>query len=538
MADFDAGSLDPRVLDPLWFGETFVKIRTKEQKELPFLFNGVQRSWINRATEPRTPIGYTDSSGEEPKFRVLKRGLRDLILKGRQHGFTTLIIEAFLHDTITNPSTNTSIIAHRKEASEEILNAIRFMYNSIPEWQPKPRIGRDNKGVIEFPDLGSKISVGVVGPGSVRSGTIHNLLCTEVAFWGQLQGTMAAALEAVPMNGNVVAETTPNGVGGWYYSKVVETRGGGSSWRLFEYPWFLNKKYAFPREMWRGLGSKIKLNKNGGLEPYTADEIELITTYKIRAEQIAWRRWKIGESDVRTFAQEYECDFLQSGRPVFLKDYVYNDPRTGHRRVLVRGKEGGLQVLRPFVPGRKYLLGSDVAEGLESGDYDVSTVIDYETGQECAKLRGHFPLDVYAERIVDLAELYGWPIIGIERNNHGHGCILRVRQILQEKKKLSRLYYAPDGRWGWPTLALSKAMMVKDLEEGLRKGRIHPQDQNTIDELIAFEYKANGTTGAPEGVHDDSVIALGIAAQMLRFHINDDDEESDDSDEIGVRIIS
>lgn len=521
---------DPRLLDPKWYGETFIKIRTKEQQELPFLYNPVQRSYYNRATIPTT---YTLSTGETVTVRVLRRGMRDLVLKGRQHGFSTLGIEMYFQDTITNVSTNTAIIAHRREAAEEFLNTIRFMYDSIPPWQPKPRIGRDNKGVIEFPELGSKISVGVVGEGSVRSGTIHNLLATEVAFWGKLQGTMAAALEAVPVNGNVLAESTPRGVGGWYYSKVIETRGGGGSWRLFEYPWFLNRKYQIPRDRWKAM--KIPSHEE---VPYDSTELELIATYKLTPEQIAWRRWKIGESDSRTFAQEYECDFLQSGRPVFHKDYVLTHPISLRPRTRHKSKEGGFNYIENPVAGKRYIMGVDISEGLENNDYDVATIIDWETGREVAKLRGHWPIDVFAEKCFELFKEYNLPVVVPERNNHGHAFIGRFKQLLIQAGLLNRLYYHSDGRFGRPTDKLTKAMMVTILEEALRKGRIHPADQNTIDELIAYEWKSNGTTGAPEGVHDDSVIALGLAACGYFFHIPDSDEDERDGDEVSVKIIS
>ena len=506
---------DPRLLDPAYFTESFLTIKTKEQKLLPFLLNPVQKSIAKRMTHPLMRNGIN--------YRIMRRGIRDLILKGRQHGATTQMLAFFYHDTISNESTHTKVIAHDKTSASEMLNTIRLFHALTPPWQAKPRIGRDNAGVIEFPGLGSKITISVVGD-SARSQTVHNLLCTEIAFWQRMEKTMSAVLESVPRSGNVVCESTPNGIGGWMYSKIIESRGGNTSWRLAEYPWFLNKKYQIP------------LSRGEKMEPYAPDEIAIIMKYNLTPEQIKWRRWKIGETSARMFAQEYECDFLQSGTPVFnYYDYLQINPLDGYLRDLFQGKEGGLSIMYPPMPGRRYVIGADVAEGLANGDFDVATVVDKETGYEVAKLRGHWPIDVYAEKTVELMEMYNWAVCAVERNNHGHAMLQRMKQLLADPavNKMSRLYYWRDGTHGWVTSSLTKPLMITDLEEALRKGYAHPSCQNTIDELSSYEWKVNGSTGGAEGIHDDSVMALAIAYQARNFVVVDEA----DIKRGGVRVI-
>jgi len=55
-----------------------------------------------------------------------------------------------------------------------------------------------------------------------------------------------------------------------------------------------------------------------------------------------------------------------------------------------------LTVFAVPVPGRKYVIGADPAEGNPTSDDSAATVLDVETGEEVATLAGKFELALFA----------------------------------------------------------------------------------------------------------------------------------------------
>ena len=68
---------------------------------------------------------------------------------------------------------------------------------------------------------------------------------------------------------------------------------------------------------------------------------------------------------------------------------------------------------------------------------------------------------------------------------------------------------------GWRTTATSKPLAIDELAAAMRNGSIEIYDRLTIAELRTFVRKENGKmNGSP---HDDRVISLAIAVQMLKY---------------------
>ncbi len=149
--------------------------------------------------------------------------------------------------------------------------------------------------------------------------------------------------------------------------------------------------------------------------------------------------------------------------------------------------------------GRRYVLGADVAEGLEHGDYSAAVLIDCETWEEVACLRGHWESDEYAAHLWALARAYGGER-GVEAR---------------------RVYRGSDGRPGWVTNAQSKPYAVGLLAKALRDGLVKVRSAVALNAMHIYRVGPNGATGAPAGYFDDLVmawcIALGIAAQSLEL---------------------
>lgn len=170
-----------------------------------------------------------------------------------------------------------------------------------------------------------------------------------------------------------------------------------------------------------------------------------------------------------------------------------------------------------------YVIGGDIAEGLEHGDYTSFQVLDHRTLEQVAKWRGHCAPEEAARIMVELGKFFNYAYIAPERNFHGFGVVARIKDHF----KYPRLFSDYDDKtlinkggslglkkYGWETNSHSKAIMIQDLSAYLRDGHIKINDTATIEELITYVYDNNGKTGALGGCYDDDVMALAIALQV------------------------
>ena len=515
-----APSVEQVIRNTAAFVQTYFLVRNKRQRVVPFKLMPVQKHYY--ATKTR----------------------RTVILKSRQIGISTATLAWFLHNTITHQATTTSIIGHDTEAMQRLLDNGRLMLKGIPPGL-RPHARYDNKGELSFDRLGSRLWIGTWRSQKARSGTVNNLLLTEVAFWEsrRLEDLVGGFTESVPISGNIVIESTPNGIGGWFYRRVQSARRKESAYRLLEYPWYCDPEYRLPRKTWAIMHEAIRpadLEKPE-LDP---EERKLVDGMGLDLEQVMWRRWKMHElGDMRVqevrgrrkkkgrtvrvsrqLAQEYEIDFLHSGKQVF-------DPARLVPRCHWKGP----------VKGHRYLHGGDTAEGVEGGHYNVLETLDLDTGEFVAQIRTREKAYGFARRSHNRGMEYGG-LIGIEANNTGTAVLNELAQLFiaatQElvptaDKKTGKQIMAPRGIDRMPYRIYGDRRRLGILSnQRLRKANILDFDKARADEslLLAYEdgvgltelrqweYNAAMKEGPPEGEYDDTVDAKRWAWEMRKYY--------------------
>ena len=102
---------------------------------------------------------------------------RNVILKARQLGFTTLICILWLDTALFSENMRCGIIAQDREAAEVIFrDKVKFAYENLPEHLKKGMpLARDSASELLFAHNNSSIRVAT----SMRSGTIHRLHISE-----------------------------------------------------------------------------------------------------------------------------------------------------------------------------------------------------------------------------------------------------------------------------------------------------------------------------------------------------------------------
>ena len=201
-----------------------------------------------------------ESEGVVVKFRpnraqraLLKRlWYKNLILKARQLGFTTLIQILFLDYALFTPNLNIGVLAHTDDAAKKIFKKIKFAYDRLP---PALLKGMPLKSCsvreMVFAN-GSTIQVGT----SMRGDTIHYLHVSEYGkicakFPDRAEEIVTGTFPAVPDSGIIFIESTAEGRDGDFYRKSQRAEAlhdagaklSNKQFRFHFFPWHEEEGY-------------------------------------------------------------------------------------------------------------------------------------------------------------------------------------------------------------------------------------------------------------------------------------------------------
>lgn len=468
--------------DPLWRLENIYKIIDKGANKRLLRLNAAQREVVQCKAK------------------------RVALLKARQFGFTTLGVLRRLDDAMWNENTTCCILAHKRELLDKIFNIVRLAYKELPE-NLKPEIDRGDGSQYEmrFPNINSKIYTTL----EVRGGTIHKLHISEAAFIPKAR--IDATLQAVPLDGEVTYETTPNGLNDFYdmwsdQDSDVE--------KLF-FPWFFNPEYKIATAPLRLTESEEQLVASA------AEKYGMVLTH----EQIAFRRYKIRElNGFNKFITEYPEDdqtcFLSSGSNPFdladIKSQLSSLPDSD-----LFEKHKGIRIFKKLDKTKNYVIGADVAEGVRS-DYSSADVFCVEDKEQVAQFRSNeIPPSQYAGILFEMGRLYShgprWPTLIVERNNHGHAVLLKLDDL-----SYPNLWLDDDEKPGHRTTTLSRPILLDLFVEAIRDNWLKINFRETFRECLTL-VDNNGKIEADTGKHDDSVISAALSLKaMLKAKANMD----------------
>lgn len=450
---------------------------------------------------------------------------RDDILKPRQLGFSSIIEAVFTVDFLTRPNSRGVIISHETDATQRLLDKVKFFLESFARRHGKVfTLKYNSKSELVNSDLGSVLYVGTAGSRTFgRGDTIHNCHLSEYAFYPNPQEIFTGISQAVPANGRIIIESTANGVGNDFHKKWVDAKNGVSSFSAHFFPWFDHGKYF------------INVADGFTLE---SDEQDYANRFSLNKGQMAWRRNKIKElGDDDKFKQEYPATdyeaFLSSGRSVFsnvtLDWYLQHTVRepvavgntVGFRPVVFDHNEKGfLRVYEWPKVGEQFIIGADVAE---VNDYSCAQVINRTTLEQVAVWHGRCDADIFGRELYRLGMFYNQATVAVERNNQGIATLYTMRDLdypmLWFRERVGEIAEHQTQELGWVTDTKTKDLLISEARELIRTKSVILNDKDTIRELMAYIYIEQGTkgrwlAGAESGEHDDRVMALMIALQM------------------------
>ena len=448
-----AANITPAVFfDPEQFAKTWLRILDRDKRLIPLTFNSVQRDFLRKRTR------------------------RDIVLKARQLGFSTFLQADLFRVEITSTVT-TLTLTHLDTTTQALRRMADRFYTNMP-MSLRPARKYANATVTTYPDFDSEAIIATAGSeNSARGITANHAHLSEVAFWNNAQDVMASAMQSIPTGGTVTIESTPNGAQGWFYERCMEAIDGNGDWRLHFYPW------------WKDLAYRLNVPE---LQDISDNEQRLMELHGLDYQQIAWRRSKQNELK-HLFAQEYPEDpitcFLLSGIGYFGDVSQYFDaPQAAS-----------------YDDSHEYMAGLDFGQ---TQDYTVCSVIDRNTKQQVDLLRvNQMSWADMRRRVVDVCKHWHIKRLTAETNSMGTTNI----EALQSELSGSGTSLMP-----FNTTNQSKAMIMQDLHTGLHETGLRllntPEQRH---EVLAFTSKQTVTgawqLAAPNGQHDDTVIALALA---------------------------
>lgn len=170
---------------------------------------------------------------------------------------------------------------------------------------------------------------------------------------------------------------------------------------------------------------------------------------------------------------------------------------------------------------RSYFVGVDPADGLPQGDWQCVRVLD-DLGRTCAVVRARINPTRMAAIVQRLGTWYGWAPIRIEAA-HGEVIFDRIANALAleteaelqtfegELKVLRRRYQGEIKRFH--TTRHTRPRLINGAFAALRAGG-HCLDGETLADMQDLERKKDGKIAHRNGKHDDSILALGLAATL------------------------
>lgn len=426
-----------------------------------------------------------------------------IILKARQIGYSTLVSAWVLWRAVFLREERIIMLSKNENEAIDLLSKVKYMWDHMPAWA-KERVGEPEtytqkkiewaKHYCSIESLPSKES-------PARGRTVTLIILDEWAFFQDPDDAWASVEPTTDLGGRLIVLSTANGAGTTFHKQVNAAR----------------------------------LHQSGLFFQF----IPFNAVPERGADWIATKRAKLLDWQ---FHQEYPSDadeaFIQSGNPVMDRELLDKQPIQSPQSVgelfldeykvphYLPSETGALKVWHYPLPMHRYVIGVDVAEGLEHGDYSSVHVIDDTVGHVVATWHDHIDADVLGAEIVYLiARWYNTAYVGIEANNHGHATLRALQRKnyprIHIRRNLDSRQYA-EGKiteqLGWLTTLKTKPEMVTSLIAALRDDSLLIYDEDTVEECRLYRRDQNGRMGGSP--HDDRVMSCGIAQVMRRYSMD------------------
>lgn len=480
-----ANKTDKRLTDKQWRINHLYKIIDKNSSLVAFQPNVVQQKLDN------------------------EKHTRNIILKARQRGITTFEVIDGLDDVLFNRNFNFTLIAHRQEDAKKIFKKVKLAWKHFP-LKHLYEITKETQEELEF-SHGSSITITV----SARSATVNRLHISEFGYISRhyserAEEIITGSIPAVVPRGRIDIESTADGETGRFYEMYTQAEEeepqAPQDFKAHFFSWTDAPEYKLKGEFYLPDWAKEYQQKHG-----------------LTQEQINWyyQEWKTQKDKMK---QEYpttsEEAFEGSGRKLFPIEIIKEKIRT---EVEEGEKVGNWIYYEPYREGHVYALGADVSEGI-GGDHSTIVIIDITKSKVVARYKndGISP-DLFAYEIKNGAEKYGNCLVGVERNNHGHATLSKLKEIYSASKiyrewQEDKITKKQTERLGWNMNLATKPRVFNELKTTIEEDLLTIPDRALLNEMKVYDQENLNTLKTDEEAsnHFDILTACVIGWEMRK----------------------
>lgn len=433
---------------------------------------------------------------------------RNIILKARQLGFTTNACIDGLDDVLFNNNFTMVIIAHEKDAVTKIFKKVRIAWDNFPQ-KIKDKMGyvvnTDSANELSF-NNGSSIRVAL----STRADTVNRLHISEFGkickkYPMKAEEIISGAIPSVPEGGRIDIESTAEGDWGAFHDMFWESWETvprvNKEYKAFFYPWTLDEGYR--------LNADVDITKE-------ASDYQLL--HKLTNDQIRWyyiEKKTQKDNMMREYPTTPEEAFASSGTKLF-----NNAALEWQKQFIEDGKKlGDWTWFRKFKASHRYAMASDVAEGVGQ-DSSTAILFDFTTMEQVAEFRSNkIAPDLLAHELRNWGDKYGFCIIAVERNNHGHTTLASLKHIydnIYTQKSKDKVTEKDTKKLGWLTTMASKPKMLYELSDAINEKQLKIHSKALLQEFRTYDKEdlSQVRFDSEQTKHWDLLIAMAICWQM------------------------
>lgn len=514
-----------KVLDnPRLFFKNFIKIIDNNGESIPFVMNPEQEQFTN----------------EMEKYNI--------ILKGRQIGFTTWSLAYMLYSALTKPDTSYLMMTHHNKVTQSLLRRLNKMYANLPHEKysnlfPKKVIS--NRDEIYF-ENGSRIQVATAGGEDSISGNTFELIhLSEMAKYPDEQQAeiIATSIPALAKNPNskIVIESTALGYNTYQEMFMRAYRGGESVWKAHFYSWLAKAYSSQFKHSFNEAEEWFKLHNQGNRMTHKDlehDEIGLREKYGATYRQLMFRRHYIETNNLEKWNREFptfpDQAFQTTNIAVFDTNKIITRLQYVKQPLPTNEIYDDLpDLLKPYINkslfiynmpkrGDRQYGGCDVASG-GGGNLDNSTlsIFNSEGEQMMAWASNDIPVYKFAEIVDCIGRFFNYAFIAVERNSFGTPMLEKLRKDYGYLNLLKQKVFNQRGQrrtqLGFQTTNVTKPILIADMVESFDLNMIVIEDVDTLEEMKIYQDN-DGKLGNKRGnkLHDDLVISVAMAIQAMK----------------------
>lgn len=440
------------------------------------------------------PLKLYDSQRETVRGWLTHR--YTVVLKARQIGFSTISSAFSLWLTLGYPDRQVIILSQGEREARKLLAKSRYAYRKMPDWvvERGPRLLNRTLETMIF-ENDSSIESYPSGPNAGRGESAFLVIVDEWASIPNQEEAWSAVEPITDIGGRVIGLSTAKGEGNFFHRLWEGSQNGTNTFHGMFFPW-----WSVP-----GRDQEWYEDKQKNLEPW-----QLYQEYPATAEEAF-----IGSGN--PFFDVELLMHMQVIDPIGVYD-IELVPHT-HRWKLSDGKN--LRMWKKPDSGLSYVIGADIAQGLDYGDWTVAWIMEANTGSVVACWRGKIDPNDFGESVLPaLGYFYNHALVCPEINNHGYTVVtalkrVKYQRIYRRRTRAKRQDHAME-TVGFLTSKATKPELMDEVSRWLREHNM--PDRQTLDELKTFVREQRGNSVVLHGSPwDDCVMSLGLTCEARKY---------------------